>query len=291
MERDDRFDLTGRTFGMLTAQRCVEGQRSRAVWECRCECGKVKRASYHSLTQGQAKSCGCTRARAKDLTGRRFGRLTAVERTGEKKGSNYVWRCCCDCGGEALVPASLLLKGNTRSCGCLREENRRAGTDLTGQRFGRLVAVEPVQQRSGGSVVWKCLCDCGREKEYAAKTLTSGRALSCGCLKRENDSLQKSLHYIDGTCVEFLENMGSVKSDNTSGYRGLRAVRGKWQVRITFKKKTYYLGTYADKEEAIRVRKRAEQAMFGEFLDWYAAEFPDRPTLKQRRKAEKESDA
>ena len=69
-------------------------------------------------------------------------------------------------------------------------------------------------------------------------------------------------------------------------------MRGKWTVRITFKGKPYTLGTYADKEAAIRVRKRGEQAIFGEFLDWYYAEFPDKKTSRRKRDeaaAEKDS--
>ncbi len=293
MENNDRFDLTGRTFGKLTAMQCVEGSRSKGVWECRCDCGRMKRVSYHSLVQGGSKSCGCSRAQAsaKDLTGQRFGRLVALERTGEKKGSNLVWRCRCDCGRETTATSNSLLQGNTRSCGCLQEESKRAAyRDIAGQRFGRLVALEPLKKRSGGSVVWKCRCDCGQENEYPVKTLLEGKAQSCGCLKRENDVLQNKLHYIDGTCVEFLENMGRLRSDNTSGYPGLKLVRGKWQARITFKKKTYYLGVYADKEEAIRIRKLAEEKIFGEFLDWYNTEFPDRPTLSQQRRIMEERD-
>ena len=287
MECADRFDLTGRTFGKLTAISCAEGQRSRAVWECRCECGSVKRVSYHNLVNGCTKSCGCARraAKSKDLTGQTFGRLTVVGR-GEGTGA---WKCRCECGGEATVRGNSLLSGNTRSCGCLQSERKRAAyRDLAGRRFGRLIALEPVEARRKGSVVWRCRCDCGQECEHPAKTLAEGRALSCGCLRHENESLQKSLHYVDGTCVEFVENAGKLRRNNTSGYPGLKLVREKWQVRITFKKKTYYLGAYADKAEAIRVRKEAEQRMFGEFLDWYNAEFPDKPTLRQKRKAGEE---
>ena len=289
MEQGDRFDLTGRVFGKLTAMDCVEGSRSRGIWECRCECGRIRRVSYHNLVHGCTKSCGCSRGRAnaKDLTGQKFGRLTAIERTGEKKGTNFVWRCRCECGKEIAVAGNSLLSGNTRSCGCLRDETKRgAYRDIAGQRFGRLTAIQPVEKRSGGSVAWRCRCDCGQEREYPAKTLLEGKAQSCGCLKHENDALQRTLHYIDGTCVEFLENMGKLRSNNTSGYPGLKYVRGKWEARISFKKRTYYLGAFADKAEAIRVRKEAEQRVFGEFLDWYRAEFPDRQTLRQRKEAE-----
>lgn len=59
-----------------------------------------------------------------DLSGRRFGRLTAiafqsVASTGRKR---IFWQCQCDCGGTASVITSSLLVGYTKSCGCLQRE-------------------------------------------------------------------------------------------------------------------------------------------------------------------------
>lgn len=58
-----------------------------------------------------------------DLTGRRFGRLTAEYPTSRRdhKGSVY-WHCICDCGKEAEVTEDGLIFGNNRSCGCLKRE-------------------------------------------------------------------------------------------------------------------------------------------------------------------------
>ncbi|MGN0975925.1 MAG: hypothetical protein ACI4OL_07960 [Gemmiger sp.] len=54
--------------------------------------------------------------------------------------------------------------------------------DLTGQRFGRLVAVEPTKERSpGGSVMWMCRCDCGRTCIASGRLLRKGERTSCGC--------------------------------------------------------------------------------------------------------------
>lgn len=53
--------------------------------------------------------------------------------------------------------------------------------DLTGQRFGRLVAIEAVG-RKNRSVLWRCKCDCGNVKDVSAKHLTEGSIKSCGCL-------------------------------------------------------------------------------------------------------------
>ncbi|HJB91898.1 MAG TPA: hypothetical protein H9763_10620 [Candidatus Eisenbergiella merdigallinarum] len=61
--------------------------------------------------------------RAKDLTGQKFGRLTALYPTGKRdhKGS-VIWHCACDCGGEAEVSQDGLGSGNCKSCGCWKKE-------------------------------------------------------------------------------------------------------------------------------------------------------------------------
>ena len=57
--------------------------------------------------------------------------------------------------------------------------------DLTGQRFGRLVAERPLQKRgSGGCVLWLCKCDCGNEHVVTTNALNTGNTKSCGCLAK-----------------------------------------------------------------------------------------------------------
>lgn len=57
--------------------------------------------------------------------------------------------------------------------------------DLTGQRFGRLVAKYPTDKRLCSSVVWHCECDCGKSCDVATVNLRNGSTKSCGCLHRE----------------------------------------------------------------------------------------------------------
>lgn len=59
--------------------------------------------------------------RALDLAGRKFGRLTAIEKVGKQNG-HITWRCKCDCGNEAVVQGTALKNGYTQSCGCLWKE-------------------------------------------------------------------------------------------------------------------------------------------------------------------------
>lgn len=55
--------------------------------------------------------------------------------------------------------------------------------DITGERFGRLVAVAPVSKSPRRSTVWRCSCDCGNTIDVTIGALTSGNTKSCGCLR------------------------------------------------------------------------------------------------------------
>ncbi|MEK4302424.1 hypothetical protein MKY30_23990 [Oceanobacillus sp. FSL W8-0428] len=61
-------------------------------------------------------------AKPLDLTGDKYGRLTAMKLSYRDKRSNSFWICKCDCGNETVVRIGDLRSGNTTSCGCFREE-------------------------------------------------------------------------------------------------------------------------------------------------------------------------
>lgn len=62
-----------------------------------------------------------------DLTGRRFGILTAVRRSERKSNARHAyWWCRCDCGKEIEARAVALTSGYHLSCGCWRTEASRS---------------------------------------------------------------------------------------------------------------------------------------------------------------------
>jgi hypothetical protein len=56
-----------------------------------------------------------------DLTGKRFGRLIAIN-FHEKRNNRAYWLCKCNCGNEKVINSGHLRSGNTKSCGCLQKE-------------------------------------------------------------------------------------------------------------------------------------------------------------------------
>lgn len=215
---------------------------------------------------------------SKICAGQRFGKLTALSPTEQRMDNgSVVWLCRCDCGKEKAVSARRLTRGKVRSCGCLSDPPPK---DYIGKRFGRLTVTEYAgreyrrTERSRATVtLWKCRCDCGKEVTVPQPELQRGESQSCGCLQKERS--QEALRLIDGTSVTILENVRKgPRRDNTTGHTGVYLLKnGYYQAKITFQKKSYYLGSYRNLGDAVRARQAAEE-MHEDFLNWYYETHP-----------------
>ena len=65
------------------------------------------------------------------------------------------------------------------------ELNMPQAIDITGERYGRLIAIRRLDRRRNGHTVWLCKCDCGNETEVVIGSLRNGLTRSCGCLDAE----------------------------------------------------------------------------------------------------------
>ena len=179
---------------------------------------------------------------------RTFGKLLVIKED-LKSGICY---CQCKCGQYRSVPKAYLTAKVITSCGC----SKARAIDLTGQRFGSLTAIQPVQMRdTDNSVRWLCRCSCGSYTTVSSNKLRTNHTKSCGCQKLSLIKAAKT--FIDGTCVEVLLS-NKIRANNTSGHTGVAKKGKKWQAYLTYGKKQHQLGVYASKEEAIQARERAE---------------------------------
>ena len=125
---------------------------------------------------------GIILGRALDLLGKRFGRLTVVERTKDRN-NKVSWHCKCDCGNDSYVDTYRLVHNVTTSCGCLREEKWRESQDkisakakdkitydIIGKKFDKLIVLSHIE----GTTNYVCLCDCGNEVTRSRHTLLYG---------------------------------------------------------------------------------------------------------------------
>ena len=67
--------------------------------------------------------------------------------------------------------------------------------DITGDRFGRLVAISDVPKSEWKHVGYReyyCKCDCGKIVKICRSSLVTGKTHSCGCLQRERAAIAKT---------------------------------------------------------------------------------------------------
>ena len=211
-----RKDLTGMQYGKLAVQEMIYGEvhggRKRTRCVCKCECGNTITTSMDGLTSGKKTSCGCDTAirrissLRKDLTGKTFNRLTAIEMIWGTRPTMV--RCSCKCGNTTIVAGTDLTNGHTKSCGCLQKEaaalsNTKVWTDAV-SKYG-ITFIEPHKKDKRGRWLWNCRCGvCGSIFLALPAKIMNGHITSCGCRNRSSreDLIRNILTY---NKVNFIE--------------------------------------------------------------------------------------
>lgn len=187
------LDLTGHTYGrwrVLGPATPTNGGTQR--WQCVCEtCGAEHQRglTIASLIHHERSACRACKVKlhAMDMVSRRFGKLVVIALASAEANKRRVWRCLCDCGTECDRLEYSLTMGRHSSCGCDQARLIRRACkpeNLTGQRFGRLVAVRLVSRGGvGGHAKWLWRCDCGATVKVAAYVVKGGKRTACrdGC--------------------------------------------------------------------------------------------------------------
>lgn len=241
------------------------------------------------------------RGKAKDIAGMTFGFLTALEPASKRDRKDVVWLCRCKCGKEVELPATRLLCGNTKSCGCLQAEHlQRANKYIehTSLRQSLKECVESTRSASGYTGViakrgkWQARITYKGECYYlgvysniedAIKARARGKELvkadALGLLDfyteiHKSEPVLPSKDEVSKIDVPPLPKRindrpgtAAKRSDNTSGYTGVFFRKGKWEARISHKGVLQSLGRFDTKEQAVAARKAAEKQLFGEHND------------------------
>ena len=203
------IDITGQKFGKWTVLKRAENSKdNQAQWLCECECGKQKIVLGKTLRNGKSTSCGCARGKKINLLGKRFGKLVVIEEAQNRNGRT-TWLCQCDCGNQKIVGTKELQNGDTKSCGCLRDE--LLSINEIGNKYGKLTVLqraENTQSKTQGAF-WLCECECGNQIITSGKNLRLGHTQSCGCLISKGEALIKNIldenNYIFKTQYQFLD--------------------------------------------------------------------------------------
>lgn len=83
----------------------------------------------------------------------------------------------------------------------------RNSIDVTGMRFGRLVAISRAANDSQRNTTWLCKCDCGKMKTARLHNLQAKSVKSCGCLAHELRKLRNE-QYRQAALAKRLPTLG-----------------------------------------------------------------------------------
>lgn len=175
--------------GVYTPIRPVDKVKNKFVWEFKCDvCGSLTHILPEDLRRRKDPNiCRCHSHSTKptDLTGKKFGRLTVLSQY-RKDGVKYC-RCECSCEKHTIkdIIATNLVRGATKSCGCLSSEkaHERRFVSVIGQEInGFKIKDEHIDIEAGYKhiVIGSCIY-CGKEFRSELSNLKKAKIHLCGC--------------------------------------------------------------------------------------------------------------
>lgn len=279
-----KIEILGKTIGKIYVKDYIDGHNSKYL--CVCPCGEEFQASSYAIRKKRT-DCGCGAVTGIHKKPFKVGdiycgcRITDVSKAYEKQ-TCYTF-ICSKCGEKSKRVHSDFLKFPLCQ-DCLKKEisakkREKAHAEFAGKTINGIKVLGVSGQDKYGAFLVSAICPvCGKEFETRISRIKLGIASCDRCGEKGLDigrEIAKSAA-VDGTSVLCIQPDRALNRNNTTGHTGVSLyANGKYRAYINFKRKQYHLGMYDTLEQATAARKQAEKEIYGNFLDWYAREYPE----------------
>ena len=211
-----------------------------------------------------------------NLTNKQFGRLIVLKKIGKNKCGQIIWKCQCNCENKTIknIVGSSLIRGLTKSCGCIRTEKsskRKINTYNLHGDYG-------IGYTSKNEEFYFDLEDYNKIKLFYWRINDSGYVITS--VNRKNLRMHRFLMNYNGELQ--IDHKNGIRHDNQKHNLRLatnqqncfnKSVKGvyfdkskkKWCARLVKNKKLMLFKRFTSIEDAIKARKDAEIKYFGEF--------------------------
>lgn len=176
-----------------------EIKRFNTLWICKCKCGNTISLSCNKLTKVTCCNKCKDKTFAKDLSGKKFGKWTVINRNYErteqdkrdKKYPRVYWNCICKCGNKATISTSHLKSGKSTQClNCYYKEMPKIKyKNFINMKFSncRIIGMDLDKMKSSKKQItyWKCQCKCGNIFTKRIDKIYSDKNLMCNKCKKK----------------------------------------------------------------------------------------------------------
>lgn len=206
----------------------------------------------------------------KDITGRKFGKLTAIAPTTAKKQTSIVWTCRCECGNTKLVACNQLTSGRVRSCGCsiskVGADNKTEYRIYSHMKSRCLNENDAAYTSYGGRGINVCdrwLEPNGQGFKNFLQDMGKRPSPNYSLDRKNNDGPYSPENCRWATRVTQNRNRRLPKN-NVTGFPGVHSYDSRYRVRIRAYNKNIHLGIFNNLNDAISCRIYAELKYWGQ---------------------------
>lgn len=219
-----------------------------------------------------------------DLTGQKFGKLTALYPVPDKA-HRARWHCVCECGNEKDVLQQNLSDGHVRSCGCIlsrssnerisdynkslgRESHHETKTRLykiwIGMKSRCYYKASNSFKNYGGRGIIVCDEWIHSFKDFSEWAIKNGYddSLTIDRIDPDGNYCPENCRWATMSVQEFNKRKSPKNTSGTTGVSYNKAMK-KWVAYIRKDGKQHWLGSYKCIDDAIKARKDAEKRYFG----------------------------
>lgn len=283
----EKIEILGKTIGEIYVKECLGGTPIKYLCVCGCGC---EFAATSQRIRGKKIDCGCGCVsgirRKKFEVGDVYkgSRVIDVLKKYEQTSYRFV---CAGCGNECeRVHAVFLKRPLCQEClsGKIKDEKIKAykeeyeGKIVNGIKIVSVVGFD--QDHAGHSLIVEAICPiCLNTFETYMARIKQGIKSCADCARKNLDTGREVAlsMCVAGTSVPAISGSRRLNKNSSTGHTGVSVdVRsGRYRAYIYFCRKQYYLGLYDKIEDAVMARKIAEEKVYGDFLSWYAKEYPE----------------